>query len=188
MATIITGTTQTIGLNSFVLRQTPESKYSHFSGSFEELEKLVAEHFCNAIPGKRDGIVLVPVPAEEFFSGVVSVTPTTRLQTKFEARQEIEDGYMQTIALGSEKLSATVVEIVVYGRATLLEEGKDAVSTECDWEIVSILARPTIDPEPMTPVAMARNFFGLPGGTKTTYTAEEFASAILYWSKHAMCG
>ena len=40
----------------------------------------------------------------------------------------------------------------------------------------------------MHPVAMARNMLGLPGGSEATYTAEEFATAIVYWSTRAMCG
>ena len=40
----------------------------------------------------------------------------------------------------------------------------------------------------MTPMAMARNFLALPGGTKAEYTAAQFAEAIIYWSTRAMHG
>ena len=89
---------------------------------------------------------------------------------------------------------------MLYRRDVLLEdyerersEGRDAkledfVGTDCEWELVSINARPTPEPEPLTPDTMARNFLELPGGTKADYTAEEFARAILYWSCRAMLG
>ncbi len=177
-----------IGINALVLRQTPESKYSHFDGSFEELSKLVEECFWAAAPGYRDGVVLVPLPPERFFSGVVELTPDTPLKAEFSARRKGEDPYTSVVALGGEKLPAKVVEVVCYRRGVLLEEGPNAASTEAEWEIVSLNARATEGPEPLTPVAMARNFLGLAGGTKADYSAEEFARAIMYWSKRAMRG
>ena len=173
-----------IGINDMARRQTPESKYSHFGGSFDELSKLVEENFESATPGYRDGVVLVPVHADSFFSGVVEITPNTQLKAEFSARRKGEDPYVSVVAVGGEKLPATVVGIVCYRHDVL---GNDA-STDAEWEVVSINARPTDGPEPMTPVAMARNFLELPGGTKATYTAEEFARAIMYWSKRAMRG
>ena len=35
----------------------------------------------------------------------------------------------------------------------------------------------------MPPVTMARNMLEKEGGTKSVYTAEEFAEAIYYWSQ-----
>lgn len=180
-----------IGINSFVLRQTADSKFSHYSGSWEELASLVERHFGEAKPGYRDGVLLVPVPSEGFFSGVVEITPDTPLKiTKatFEARRKGEDPYLQIVALGGEKLPAKMVDVVLYGRDVLLEEGPDRVSTEAEWEVISLNARPTEEPEPLTPMAMARNFLVRPGGTKAEYTAEEFAHSIIYWSKRAMRG
>lgn len=180
--------TTTIGLNSFVLRQTARSKYSHFAGTDEELSALVAKHFHKARDGYRDGVVLVSLPPEGFFSGVVEVTSETKLHAVFAARNSKEAPYVQVVALGAQKLQAAFVEAVLYRRDVLLEEGPDAVSTECEWEIVSLNARPTAETEPLTPMAMARNLLGLPGGTKATYTADEFARAIMYWSNRVMSG
>jgi hypothetical protein len=89
------------------------------------------------------------------------------------------------VAVGGDKLPAAAVELVLYRRDVLLEEGPDAVSTEAEWELVSINARPTEGPEPMTPMAMARNMAELKGGTAATYTAEQFVESILYWSRRA---
>lgn len=177
-----------IGVNQFVRRQTAESKYSHFEGSWDELVELVETNFyyCRK-PGYRDGVILVLVPPGRFFSGVVEVTPDTQLRATFAARHEEERPFIQVEAVGAEKLPARAVEIVLYRRDVLLEEPGGA-STGADWEIVSINARPTCESEPLTPVAMARNFFVLPGGTKAEYATEEFARSIIYWSKRAMRG
>lgn len=174
----------TIAINALAKRQSAESKYSHYNGTKESLVKLVEENFKNAQPGYRDGVVLVPVPPESFFSGVVELTPETSLKAEFSARRKSEEAYISVVAVGGDKLPAEVVEVVCYRHDVL--DG-DA-STEAEWEIVSLNARPTKEPEPQTPVAMARNFLGLAGGTKAEYAAEEFAEAIIYWSKRAMRG
>jgi len=178
----------TIGLNAFAIRQTASSKFSHFGGTAEELVALVESHFGAARPGYRDGVLLVRVPPENFFSGVVQVTPETPLRATFEARREGEDAFISVVALGGEKLPARAVDVVLYHRDVLLEDGPDSVSTEAEWEIVSLNARATEGPEPLTPTAMARNLLGLPGGTTAEYSAREFAEAIVYWSSRAMRG
>ena len=58
-----------VGVNFFVRRQTAQSRFSHFVGSWGELLCLVAKHFSQAKPGYRDGVMMVPVPPERFFSG-----------------------------------------------------------------------------------------------------------------------
>ena len=173
-----------IAVNEFCRRQTHGSKFSHFAGTFEELASLVERYFNSATQGYRDGVLLVPVPTEGFFSGVVEVTTETPLRATFVARRKGEDPYLQVEAVGGEKAKAGAVEIVLYRHDVL---GEDA-STDAEFEIISINARPTEGPEPMTPVAMARNFLELPGGTKAEYSAEEFAKAIIYWSTRAMRG
>lgn len=175
-----------VGINKFVLRQTPESKYSHFAGSFEELAKLAEAHFGEAKPGYRDGVVLVPVPAEGFFSGVVEVTPETPLRATFTARRKGEEPYLQVEAVGGEKSPARFVEVVLYRHDVLAVD--NSASTEAEWEVISVNARATEGLEPLTPMAMARNFLRLPGGTAAEYTVEEFARAIVYWSTRAMLG
>lgn len=175
-----------LGINEFVTRQTAESRFSHFEGTWEELRDLVADNFDKAKPGYKDGVVLVPVPPDRFKSGVVELTSETKLKTTFEPRREGEDHYLQTVAIGAPKTPAKFVEIAVYSHATLLARNEQ--STDKDWEVVTILARATEGEEPMTPMTMARNMLGLTGGTSATYTAEEFARAIVYWSKRCMSG
>lgn len=173
-----------IAVNEFVTRQTRGSKFSHYEGELERVADMVQAAFGNAKPGYRDGVKLVPVPAAGFFSGVVEITPETKLRATFTARRPDEDPFVSVEALAGEKLPAEHVEVVIYHRDVLIEGG-DKPSTDAEWEIVSINARPTPEPEPMTPMAMARNFLELPGGTKADYSAEDFARAILYWSCRA---
>jgi hypothetical protein len=175
-----------IGINEFVRRQTADSKFSYFVGTDEELVGLVEANFANAKPGYRDGVLVVSVPAEGFFSGVVELTLDTPLKASFEARREGEEAFVQVVAVGGEKLPAQAVDIVLYRRDVLEEDG-DSVSG-AEWDIISLNARPTEGPEPLTPMAMARNFLHLAGGTASEYSAREFAEAIIYWSSRAMRG
>jgi len=176
----------TIGINSFVTRQTAESRFSHFAGTLEGVAKLAELGFDAAKPGYRDGVVLVSVDPLGFFSGVVELTEETELVSIFAPRREGEKPVIQTTAKGGEKLPARYVELVLYRRDVLLEDGEP--TTDADWELVSINARATEGEEPMTPDAMARNMANLEGGTAAAYTAEQFMESILYWSSRAMAG
>ena len=172
-----------IEMNSFCKRQTPDSKYSHFAGTWEELVKLVQNHFS----GSDEGVVVVEVPADNFFSGVTKLSDESKLKAEFSARRKGEKPYVQITAIGGNKLPAQSVKIIIYSHETLAKDGDN--TTEADWEIVSINASASAKgSEPLTPVAMARNFLNLAGGTKREYTAEQFAESILYWSRHAMVG
>jgi hypothetical protein len=174
----------TIKTSPYATRQTEKSSFSHFAGTWEELEALTLANFDKARQGYKPGVLLVTVPADGFFSAVVNVTPEMTLETKLAARFPGEEPYMQTVAKGIAKSPAKVVEIVLYSHATLAEDG-DA-SCEADYEIISVNARITEENEPMHPVAMMRNQKALKGGTKATYTSEQFADAIHYWSTRCM--
>ncbi len=174
-----------IKTNPFTFRQTPSSKFAHFEGSWEELEVLTLENFEKAQPGYRDGVVLVPVPPERFFSSVVEVTRDSKLWSTFGSRQRGEAPFLQTVARGS-KAPAVAVDIVLY-RHDVLAEGNEH-SCDADWEIVSINARPTKEEVPMDPVTMARNFLRMEGGTKGDFSAEDFAKSIIFWATHTHVG
>ena len=110
------------------------------------------------------------------------------VQARVVQRQDGEDPYLETSvstfvarSLGWEPTPAKRVEIVCYS-AEASEENDGHRTTDCEWEIVTILARPTLEAEtePMLPSAMARNFLEKPGGTKGEYSAQEFAEAIYF--------
>lgn len=172
----------TLTTHPFVKRQSPESRFAHFEGSWDELEALVLAHFEKAKPGYRDGVLLVSVPPERFFSTTIEVTGDTELGARFEARQKDEDPILQVVARGLPKQPAKAVDIVLY-RHDVLAEDNDR-SSEAKWEIISVNARVTEAEEPMDPVTMARNYLHLAGGTKGKFTAKEFAESVLYWATH----
>lgn len=174
----------TIKTSPYATRQTPSSSFSHFEGSWESLEALVLANLDRARPGYKPGVLLVPVPAEGFFSAVVDVTPEMVLETALVARFPGEEPFMRTVAKGQPKTPAKVVEVVIYSHAILAEDG-DA-SCDADFEIISVNARITEAEEPMHPVAMMRNQKHLKGGTAATYTSEQWAEAVHYWSTRCM--
>jgi hypothetical protein len=117
---------------------------------------------------------------------VVALEPETPLQAVYTARRDGEAPYVEVRVPAAQKQPAAAVDIVIYSHEVLARDG-DA-SSELPWEVISVNARLDEEPEPLSPMAMARNFLGLPGGSEgAEYTAEDFARAIVYWSQHAMC-
>lgn len=176
-----------IGLSNFVKRQTKESNYSYYSGTSEELLNLVehAYHNHDIECGYRDGVVLVNVPEDNFYSALVPLTPESQLVTRMVKRQPNELAMPQTNVINAEKAEAKHVQIVLY-RADVLQEDNDR-STDAEWEIISINASPYTDniKIPLHPITMMRNELHLVGGTKATYTKEEYIEATKFWSQHA---
>ena len=192
-----------IKCSTFVKRQTAESPFSfladpigktadwrtlevHIEECLEEPAKLDA----TAKDGYKPGVVVLSIPPDfagfRFYSGITVLTETTPLRARFAARRAGEAAFVEVQAIGR-KTEAVAVDIILYSRALLIEEG-EIPDVDTDYEIVSINARTSVEPEPMLPMAMARNFLALPGGTKAEYTAAQFAEAIIYWSTRAMHG
>ncbi|MBK7747495.1 MAG: DUF3228 family protein [Candidatus Obscuribacter sp.] len=208
--------TETIALNPMVRRQKRHSKFSHFepkSGNerdtWSELLALISDYLATnpertlLQQGKLSFKVSLPEALlAGFYSGVVPLHENIRLGSFFAPRKggaEGEAAFVQTVAINARKTPAKAVEVIIYHRDELNAEertGDDGtgniVEVDATWQVVSINARITTEPEPPTPQAMARNMacaLGLPegkGGTARTYTAEQFAHSILYWSQHAM--
>lgn len=173
---------ETIAINDFARRRHVASeRYSHYEGTEAQLLELVQSCLPSRRPGYRPGVWLVPVPPAGFRSAVACIRPGMWLEARFDARSKDEAPYAKVVVLG-EKVAAVGVDIVVYEHDVL---GADS-STDAALEVVSINARASDGPEPMSPMAMARNFLGLTGGTPAAYTAQEFAESIAYWSDKAM--
>jgi hypothetical protein len=173
-----------IAMNEFALRHLkPELGYSHFKGSEGNLLELIDEHF-HSHKDVGGGVVIVRVPAKNFMSPVVDIVETTHLVAKFNVRQVFEQGYIDVAARGEHKTPAKVVEVVCYSHEVLVKGNEN--STQSDWEVISINARSTEEEEPPTPITMARNFLGKPGGTKQLYSAEQLAESIWYWSNRVL--
>lgn len=184
-----------IGILDFVRRQTAESHYDHFDGSWDELLALTQANWeRRTISPHNPEVMLVPMPAEvtgRFYGSMIEVTPETPLRAVFAPRAAGEDPYIQVMAVGGEKQPARRAEIILYSHDILAADGDAPPTREADYYIVSINAYVGSDvdegPEPMSPMTMARNFLRLKGGTQppVPYTAEEFARSIVYWSKRA---
>jgi hypothetical protein len=176
----------TFAINSFARRQTPESGFSHFGGGEDQLLAIIESNFDNSKPGYRDGVVLVPVPAEGFFSGVTTLTADQKMVGTFESRRGGEEPRKQLRAAEGAKLPAKAVDIVLYRNDVL---GADA-SSEATWEAVSINARATEEPEPIGVEVLLHNHFGSDGGTETGMTDAELVAQLResfqYWKDKAM--
>jgi hypothetical protein len=195
-----------IACNPFVFRQTPESSFSYFAGSFDELVALVDRHFDKKKPADKPGSFRITLEGDEaagFFSSVVECDEDTILESTFARRKGALPGELPCItvrAVTGKKTPAVVVDIVLYDRSVLTDEectytppGSDVtVVVEAQWQIITINARATPGPEPTHPLTTARNDsarLGLPegiGGTPANPTAEDYRVAILYWSRRAM--
>lgn len=178
-----------VACGDFVKRQTKESGYSHFVGTWEDLEDMVAYVFHNAPslvkPGYRDGVVLINfVAGGRFFrSAIVELNENTKLTANYAPRRQGEAPFIR-VSAKAKKQVATHASVVLY-RHDVLEENNER-ETDAEWEIVAIKARTSEEEEPMDPMTMARNFLHLEGGTKGDFTAEQFAKSIVYWNNHVM--
>lgn len=200
----------TIAAHSFIQRQTPNSRFGHFSGSVDDLCRLVRDHWSEQKPGYREGVILVPVPPAGFFSGTIPLKVGMALTATYEPRRESEEprlhvGYVPTISYPdgtpysidyeAAKAPAVACDIVLYA-STVLGEGKvkenELPAEEGNWEIVSINPRMCLEDEPIRPEALIANHLQESGGTATNMTDAEFVDALrksrAYWNHHVDLG
>lgn len=182
-----------IHLNSFAHRQTASSRFSHFSGTRDELKFIVLTHFSKGTQGYRPGVLGVPVPPEGFFSGIVELQEGDKLVGGFDSRRPGEDPRKWVEVPGSRKMPAKSVTIILYSSEVLAEGGDNELPPEeGNWEIISINASPCESgQEPMPPETLMANYFGESGGTDTQMSPEEFVKALAesraFWKNKAMC-
>lgn len=174
-----------VACSEFVKRQTAESGYSHFDGTWSQLETYVGAFFTKdrTRAGYRDGVVLVDLPPDLFYSAIVSLNEKSKLTANYAPRREGEDPFIRISAKAKKQL-AKRASVVLY-RWDVLAENNER-ETDAEWEIIAIKARVSEEEEPMDPYTMARNFLHLKGGTKGDFTAEQFAQSIVYWNSHCM--
>jgi len=162
-----------------------------------------------AVPGYRDGVLVVPVAPYGFRTGLVTLREGDELVGRYEARRPGEEPRKSVYAKAAvetlwasdeecdiyveemrEKIPAIAVDVILYRHDVLAEDG-DA-ETDAEWEIISVNARPTVGPEPIAPMVLMHNHFGSEGGTSTNMTLKEFEAALResfeYWKDKAMLG
>jgi len=185
----------TLGWSDFGLKNNARNSGNSYSNlSPLQIAELVLANWNGAIPGQGETTlnrkILVPVPAEGFFCPPrANLVEGMAIKTEVKVRQAGEDPYTETYVEEAEarrcnalvEVPAKRVDVVCYSAEALLENNGTRTHLDCNWEIVCLLAS-TGEKEPMLPLAMARNYLEMPGGTKGEYTAKEFAEAIYYWS------
>ena len=180
-----------IGIHPFLSRHTPESRFTHWILTNEELLQRIRDAWVFHKPGYRDGVYEIPLNPDGFFSPVVVLKPGDRLRGIYEARTEGEDPRKVTVLDKGDrqKTPAVGVTAILYHKDVLAEDGE---TFDHDWAVLSINARITVEPEPMTVGTLLANHFHVSGGTNTGMTPEEFEAALrtsyMYWKDKAFLG
>ena len=179
-----------VSVNEFVKRQVKGSgKTYSLTFSFEEIAKYAEKQIRNGnfINGYRKGVIIVNVEksmVKYFYCPLVKINKKSRLVSKVVKRRSNELSYIQTRVVNGIRNISGKVELILYSHEVLLENNEN--STNSDWELISINSVPKeIDSLPMKPVTMMRNQLNLPGGTKATYSSDEWARSIFFWQKYA---
>lgn len=179
-----------VGVSEFVKRQSQDSQYTDYRGSWSDLVNRTIEQIkvANCCKGYRDGVIIVHMPESEcplfstyedfpIFEGMKLEAVCKRV-----AGREHEPPKIQVL-IREPKKPCKYVDIILY-RFDVLEEDGDR-STDAFYEIVSINGRLNKEPKPMDPLTIVRNWLHLPGGTEMKgKTAEEvldmLCESILY--------
>jgi len=188
-----------IVFNSFVRRQTANSRFGHTTLSDAEVLAAIEANFHRATKGYREGVALVPVPPEGFFSSTVQLTAGVPLKATYEPRKEGETPRLHVgLAVPEDdyeaaKQPAVAVDIVLYTSTVLAEDGDNELPAEPgNWEIVSINPRLCEEPEPIKPGTLMANHFHEDGGTETGMSDSEFVAALrasrAYWNGKVSLG
>lgn len=182
----------TIVLSPFARgRHQPRSRYSHFEFEEEELLRRVQQSFPYRVDGYRDGVLEVPVDPSGFFSATVTLQEGDKLVGTYQPRQPGELPRKHVGVLGGTKTPARSVVIILYRHDVLAENNEH--SCDAEWEIISINASATDEPEPMTVGTLLANHFheegSNDGGTSTHMTDAELVAALkksfLFWRNKA---
>lgn len=184
-----------VAFTEFVRRQTAESHFSHWTISDDTMLGLIqcaaqSDHYKE---GYRPGVVEVAIRAlpGEFFTGVTELKDGTKLVGEHKARRSGEKPRTEIYVKrtqGVEKQEAVAVDIILYHHEVLSEN--DENDTDADWEIVSVNARTTYEPQPINPMTLMHNHFESDGGTSTNMSPEQFIKKLRegfeYWKDKAM--
>ena len=178
----------TIGISKFAEgRHTEDNPFSHFSSSWSIVVGRAIDNFDKAEPGYAEGVLLVPVDPDGFFTPVSKLRPGQELVGKYEARREGEAPRLSIGVWRAVKMPAFACTIVLYSRE-LLESDGDA-ATGADYDIISVNAQATED-EPIHFLTLMHNHFGSDGGTDTKMNPEAFEAAMresfAFWKDHAL--
>ncbi len=177
-----------VHITNFVRRQTLESQFSHWDISDEELLKRIKDCWLFKRTGYREGVLVIPIHPEGFFSGVIKLEDGDKLVGEYSSRREGEEPRRHSFVLKGTKQPAVAVDIILYHHDVLTE--KNEHETDADYEIISVNARTTKEVQPIHPMTLLSNHFEADGGTATNMTPEELEYALHegydYWKDKAL--
>jgi len=170
----------TFSINPFYRRQTPDSKFSHFDGTDEQLLKEVEQNFPLRRKGKRLGSYLVSISSQ--IGKAACHTPVLKVGKHCFLNAEVvaKDNGTPLICASviGRKHLASYAEVVLYEHNQLVKMGE--ASSDADYEVVSLHASDVEQP-PSHPYEIAREV--LSEGAQ--YDARDICEAIIYWGTHA---
>ena len=177
----------TIGINSFVRRQTKDSKFSYFTGSDAELILYAQQNWPLRRQGNRPDSWIVPIDmghnldesVPQFYSAIIRINPDMFLNAECIVRSKNEEPLMCVSTISS-KARGRYVDVVIYA-AVLLGEERSSTS---DLGIVSFHVS-DVQHQPEHPYEIARKILDQWDGPKMQYEPEEIALSIMYWSQRA---
>jgi hypothetical protein len=173
-------TMPTFTINPFARRQVANSRFSHFAGTEQELLNRVAAAFAER--AHPDGVVVLPVDADGFFTGHALAEAGMKIEAKFESRRQGEAPrfHMGRVVEDYEaaKVPAVAVNIVLYPSTMLAPKDNSLPAEAGNFEVVSINARPTVEEEPIAPEALIANHLGEDGGTDHGLSDAEFVARL----------
>jgi hypothetical protein len=167
-----------IGISEFVKRQTVDSQFTHYEGSWMDLANTTEDSFKNGNyeKGYRDGVFVVHIDKKElnlFYTyNDFPMFDGMKLEAKWEKTKgrEHEPSKLQ-IKILEPKQKCNYVDIIIYRKEVLLED-KDSISGAY-FDIVSINGRLNKEAPPIDPLTLVRNWLHLPGGTEMKDTKPE---------------
>ena len=179
-----------VAVNDFVRRQVKNSGKTYAKTlSFDQIANHASIQMQNKIYrlGYRDGVRIVVADdsiKSDFVCPFVKLNNSIKLSSNLVRRREGEDPYIQVRAINGSPVKTGKVELILYRHDVLAENNEN--TTLADWELISINAIPKgLDKLPMGPVTMMRNQLNLVGGTKASYTKDEWAESVRFWQKYA---
>ena len=178
---------QDIALSRFFLESRKPVGYAE-SYQEKDLLEMVSNNSILSTAGYRDGVILVPILPRFMRCPVIPMTPDLEFKTTYESRVPGETPRKRTVAIVGQLPIAHYVTAILY-RADVLDEDGDR-SSDKEWELVALLAHPTVMPEPMNVGTLMANHFKADGGTATNMTPEEFEAALResynFWKNHTL--
>lgn len=169
---------QLLGMTTFVRRQKPDSSFSHFDGSWDELLRLAEANWENRRPSPQNPAVRLVRVEGVFHNAMRELQPGEYARGERTRRRPDEDEVMDLVVTGDKGIAGQA-DLVFYPHA-LIADDPDCEG-EAEWHLVSVEVRD--EDLPMDPVTMARNQLGRPGGSvpdtpSGAYTSKQWAESV----------